>query len=283
MNNKKIQQAPFIFLIVTILYLPSGLTLAKGTDMQNKHRLALGVGAVLVNFNTNAKYTNEDTGQSFFADAEGTLGLPAFQTEPLIFGRFRFGKRHAIGFSYFQVNRSSTLLDEGIVIGDVAISGEVVITDKTRFFYVSYDHIFFEDDRSTITGIIGIHTLDLRFGIEAQGELILPDEPPRQGSLDLQSNIVAPLPLFGVDFQFALTHKWSVSAKTELVGGTYQDVSAYLFNSRFTVIYSFSKHVGLTMGYTYFNAVIEIDDSPDKTDIDYGYTGAQLGLYLTFF
>jgi hypothetical protein len=37
------------------------------------------------------------------------------------------------------------------------------------------------------------------------------------------------------------------------------------------------------MGYTYFDAVIDIDESDTKTETDYGYTGAQLGLYLTFF
>ena len=284
MNNKKIQQAPFIILIAAILSLSSSPSLAKSEVMEDKHRLAIGVGAAFVNFDTNAKYTNKDSGRSIFVDLEGTLGLQQYQTEPLIFGRYRFGKRHAIGFSYFQVHRSSTLLDEGFTLGPVGVSADAVVTDDSKFFYLSYDHIFFEDDRSSIIGIVGIHTIDLRYGIDADARFFLPgEEDPEQASFDAQTNIIAPLPLFGVEFNFAFSPKWSVSAKTELVGGKYQDISAALFNSRFSVIWGFSKHVGLTMGYTYFDAVIEIDESDTETRIDYGYTGAQLGLYLSFF
>ena len=84
MNNKKIQQAPFIILIASVLFLPASPSLAKSEYMKDKHRLAIGVGAVFVNFDTNAKYTNKDSGRSIFVDLEGTLGLQQYQTEPLI-------------------------------------------------------------------------------------------------------------------------------------------------------------------------------------------------------
>jgi hypothetical protein len=118
--------------------------------------------------------------------------------------------------------------------------------EKQHDYIYRRDNVFYEDNRSAIIGIIGIHAIDLRYGVNADAIFFFPgEEQPQQASFEAKTNIIAPLPLFDAELNFAFSPKWSVSTKTELVDGKYQDIAATLFNSRFAVIWGFSKHVGL--------------------------------------
>ncbi len=44
--------------------------------------------------------------------------------------------------------------------------------------------------------------------------------------------------------------------------------------------YRFSKHVGLVFGIAYFDAVVDIDDGVEKTDITNGYNGGYIGMHF---
>jgi hypothetical protein len=60
--------------------------------------------------NTNAKFTDKETGRSIFVDAEGTLGLSKNEVVPAIFGIYRFNKktRHIVQL-HSDRSRSNTL------------------------------------------------------------------------------------------------------------------------------------------------------------------------------
>ena len=73
-------------------------------------RFSLGVGGILVRLDTNFKFTSKPSGRSVFVDGEGTLGLPETDIIPALYGYYRFAKKHAIGFSYFRINREATSL-----------------------------------------------------------------------------------------------------------------------------------------------------------------------------
>ena len=68
------------------------------------------VGADLVRFDTNFRFTHEDSGLSVFVDGEGALGLPESKGLPVLYGHCRFTERCGIGLPYFRVNRVATLL-----------------------------------------------------------------------------------------------------------------------------------------------------------------------------
>jgi hypothetical protein len=60
-------------------------------------------------------------------------------------------------------------------------------------------------------------------------------------------------------------------------------VSAAVLNTEVLTGYRLSKVFSLTFGIAYFDADVEIEDSADRTDIKYGYSGAYLGLKMQRF
>lgn len=246
------------------------------------HRFAIGLGASYVRFDTNFKFTEKSTNYSIFIDAEGTLGLPEADTVGIIFGYYRFARRHGLGFSSFRIRREHTLLAEEFVFQDLTFTGEAKLSDKSSFYFLSYNYTFFEDDRSRVYGSFGVYGLDLDYRFEAMGDITLGDEPVTSGSIMEDATIFAPLPMFGLDMWFAFTDRWSLGTKISLVAGSYQDISAAVLDTTIRTRVQFTSHVGLIMGITYFTSSIDIDDEEIKTEVSYGFSGAFLGLALSF-
>ena len=259
----------------------SNIAWAQESVEVEEGKFALGVGYAVVRFDTNAKFTNKQTGNSIFVDSEGTLGLPEADTFPIIYGAYRFSSKHSLGFSYFKVKRESTLLDFDETLGDVTILGQAVLKDNTRFYNLFYGYSFFEDERSYVHGLIGINGLDLKYVFEAEGTITYKGTTVTS-SLREDVGVFAPLPLFGLDFWYAFTPKWGIATKVALVAGQYQDVKAWVVNSTINARYRFNDHVGGTIGIAYFDADVTIEDSEERTDINYGYDGLFLGLHIVF-
>ena len=260
----------------------SGLVWAAEEAELQDQRFSMGVGFAHVRFDTNFKFTEKDTGRDLFVDAEGTLGLPERENVPLVFGRYRFSKKHALAFSAFRIRRQSTLFAEDLNLGNFTITGEATLSDNTRFYYLNYTYTFLQDDRMRIFGAFGLYGLDLRYALDLFGEIDYRGVPLASETYSRDASVFAPLPMFGLDAVFALSPRWSLSTKITLVGGSYQDVSAAILDTSIRSRYMFSKHVGLLLAIKYFNAEVNIDDSDLKTEVAYGFDGLSVGLALGF-
>lgn len=281
MRNYK-KSLVLLCLVLPGIVLPvSNIAWAQESVEVEDGKFGLGVGYAVVRFDTNVKFTNKQTGNYIFVDSEGTLGLPEADTLPIIYGVYRFSSKHSMGFSYFKVKRESTLLDFDETLGDVTILGQAVLKDNTRFYNLFYGYSFFEDERSHVHGLIGINGLDLKYVFEAEGTITYKGTTVTS-SLREDVGVFAPLPLFGLDFWYAFTPKWGIATKVALVAGQYQDVKAWVVNSTINARYRFNDHVGGTIGIAYFDADVTIEDSDERTDINYGYDGLYLGLHIVF-
>ena len=244
-------------------------------------KFALGVGYAIARFDTNFKFKDKQSGISVFVDGEGTLGLPETDLVPILYGAYRFNKKHMMGFSYFRVKRESTLLDFDDTVDDITISGQVTLRDNTRFYNLFYGYSLYEDERSRVQGLIGINALDLKYVFEANGTISYPGGSPT-ASYETEEGIFAPLPLFGFNFWYAFTPKWSLDTKITFVAGQYQETKAWVVNTAITSRYQFNRHVGGLLGISYFDADVTIEDSEERTDVNYGYDGLFLGLHIVF-
>ena len=255
-----------------------------------KNRFGLGVGVVRVRFDTNFKFTDKASGFRVFVDGEGTLGLPEKETLPFLYGYYRFARRHAIGFSYFEIKRESTLLQVNestdFHLGDLTITAganaKVTISDKSSFSYLSYNYTLFEDQRSFLFASFGLYGLDLTYGLDAEGEITLQGVPVFDERYSQEASVFAPLPLLGIDAWYFFTPKWALGTKISLVAGSYQDISALVLDTTVRAKYQFTKNIGMSLGITYFNAEVTIDEPDLKTEVDYGYDGIALGVDLRF-
>ena len=139
-----------------------------------------------------------------------------------------------------------------------------------------------EDTRNVVFASLGIYALDLKYSLNAEGEITVQGDPVSQNRYTAEAEVLAPLPIFGIDTWSRLTRKWALGTRVSLVGGTYEDISALIVDVTVRAKYQFTNWFGLSFGINYFTGDITIDEPDLKTEIGYGYDGLALGLDFGF-
>ena len=257
------------------------LTDSSAAEYKSPHG-AIGVGRAVVGFDTKIKLTDKTTGIDVFLDPEGNLDLPEIARVNVLYAVYNLRKKHQLGVAYFAVKRESTFFSEQVNLEDIIIAnGQATLSDDTKFYFFNYGYSFFRDNRSNVNGLIGISGLDLKYTFQASGELVV--EGNRQfDTYYKEASVFAPLPLFGLEFNFAFTPKWSLQTKVALVGGRYQDIRAGVIQTGMNANYWFTKHMGGIIGLSYFSARVVVEDDKKLQEIDYGYSGVFAGLHFGF-
>lgn len=249
-------------------------------ELYESEKFALGLGAAIVKFDTKVKFTDKQSGDSVFLDPEGNLDLPEISNVTTIYGGYSFNPRHSIGFSYFRINRESTLIDFDKNFDDVRIIGNATIADKTSFYRLDYGYTLFNNATSKIKLDVGVYGLDLKLAFDAEGSITIRDIPIASDSMHKEAEVFAPLPMVGVNILYSFTPQWSLATKVTFVGGSYEDVSANVLQTTINTRYRFTKHVGLIFGLAYFDATVDIEDDLENTNITYGYDGGYIGMHF---
>jgi hypothetical protein len=252
-------------------------------ELYRSNKFAIGIGAAIVRFDTKLKFTDKtrSTFDSIFIDPEGNLDLPEISSVTTFYGAWNINPRHSIGFSYFSVNRESSVFNIDETLEDVRIEGDAKISDATNFYRLSYGDTLFNDNRSKIKLHAGIYGLDLKYVFEAEGQ-ITQGGVTTTGSIYEEAKVFAPLPLIGLDLWYSFTPRWGINTKVAFVAGSYEDVSASVLQTSLNAQYRFTDHIGLIFGLAYFDADVVIEDAVEKIDIAYGYDGGFIGMHFMF-
>lgn len=272
-----------ITLLLLLVVPATRADIATEQQLYKSSRFALGIGAAIVKFDTKLKFTDKtrSTFDSIFIDPEGTLDLPETSSVATFYGVWNINPRHSVGLSYFSVNRESSLINIDETFEDVRIQGDVKITDATNFYRLNYGYTLFNDYRSKIKLHAGIYGLDLKYVLEARGE-ITQGGVTTSGSIQEEAKVFAPLPLIGLDMWYSFTPRWGINTKVAFVAGSYEDVSAGVLQTSVNAQYRFTDHVGLVFGLAYFDADVVIEDAVEKIDVAYGYDGGFIGMHFIF-
>lgn len=270
----------YMLFFTVIVSTPTYAELDK-LELYQGYKFGLGAGAAVVKFDTKIKVTDKKSGNSVFLDPEGNLDLPEVSYVATIYGVYNFNQKHSIGFSFFGINRESSVFSFDKTFEDVRVVGDATISDTTNFYRLDYGYTLFNDDRSKIKFIAGIYSLDLKYVFEAEGDITV-DGITQSGSILEEANVFAPLPLIGLDFWFSFTPEWSMATKVGFVAGSYDDLSAVVFQTGINAQYKFTKHIGGVIGLVSFDADVVIEDNNEKQDISYAYDGLFMGLHFVF-
>lgn len=200
----------------------------------------------------------------------------------IIYGAYDFNERHSLVFNYFAIHRESRLVDFDANYDDIILlRATIEVEDKSRFFSLGYGYNLFRDDRSSVTLVAGLNLMDLRLEATAFGELTVEGVADRRAEV-VEADVVAPLPLVGLNFSFSFTSKWGISTQLALISGTHQGTSATVWQTSINSLYRISPHIGILLGINHFDAAVEIDDSDERSDVQYGYNGLFAGVHLAY-
>lgn len=213
-------------------------------------------------------------------DVEDLLGLDsstlAFRTDAM--WRFSKNRRHRIDFTWFSIHRDGNRqLLEDITIGD--IDDQITIPAGTTveaffdldIYELAYSYSFFQDDRIDLSAGIGLYIMPMSFGINATGLI------EHEGT----QKFTAPLPVFGLRMDIALTPDWFIRTGTQVFYLEYDNFTGSVLDFHAALEYNPWEHVGIGLGFDTLGVRLEADgeDYPGvdlNGTVDFNYAGIQL-------
>lgn len=234
-------------------------------------KFSISLGGFLSSLNNGIVIGSEQLGLGVALDLEDALGL---KTSVLVMRsdlEYSFGKRdrHNIKLDYVGFFRSATKDTES----ELTIGGEtfpIGTKIETRYdlqiIRASYKYNYFIDKRVKLGASFGFFVMPISFSADASG------------SSTKAADLTAPLPVLGLDAYFNITPKISIRQSLEFLYLKFDDFTGSLNDINLKVEYHPWKHLGLGLGYNYYQMHLIIPDASDSLfdfvgDIKSGYTG----------
>jgi hypothetical protein len=255
-----------------------------GTETWN-----ISAGVFLPEFDTKIRVNNTNVDGGLGVDLEDQLNLKKRNETGYVDLKWRFFEKHRLGIGWFRLGRDASATATGdIEIGD----GNIINAGATAYTELnmdvipfSYAYSFINNDKHELSGFIGIHWTDIEFLIDASAWADKDGSGP-SGQARLTASAAAPLPLFGLNYRYNFSRKW-----TGGIGAGYfslsmsEDTSSFsgsLYNFRADTEYWFWKNVGLGAAINSFGIDVDVSDSDWHGNLEYKYWGPQLYLRARF-
>ena len=276
--------------LVAALVLAAASAVAAETDdgtklSEKRPRFTLAAGWIYADFATTFEHVRKDSDLRAFISLEGDLGLPTSNSVPTLGLLARVGKKNYIAANVGRFDRSRTLLeiDEVFYFDDLAleIGADVELFFNVTDIDVAYGHSYVDNDQVRVIGKYGLSLLDLDIGLLAEGSYRIGDLQG-EGSYEVSSSLLVPVPLFGVVFDVDLSRRWTMNSAVELFYLPVGKITADAWRAQIHVRYSFSRTVGVNLGYSTFDVEVVEDTDEAKSTVAYVMNGFSAGLTFTF-
>lgn len=271
--------------LVTVNVLAAGTVRAE-SDMIGigKDRFTLAAGSFLPAFDTNVRIEGEDLGQGDDVDVEDDLGIERDDQSIYLAAGWRFKPKHRLFASYFESSRSSEVVaKEEIQIGDeVYPAGATLRSDfSLSVLPINYAYSWKQTDRYELAFTGGLHWNAIELNVDGIANL-----GDAEGERSVEAKVDAPMPLVGVDFEYALTPRWLAGARAEVFwfdfSGDVIDVGGTILNVRLNTEYWLTRSIGIGAAVNYFDFSVDVDSDSWVGELDYGYVGPQVYAALRF-
>lgn len=284
---KKIAQSVVIVMAAVIISAPALAEKSEDPKDFPWKRGYLNLGAYIVTMDSSFRIGESHLGLGLSLDVEDFLGLDTSDTSYRIDAGYRFGKtrRHKVEFGWFKFDREGTkYLDEQIEVppelgGGTLGPGEFTSVFNFDIYKLKYEYSFVLDERADLNVGLGLYIMPIEVGVSAVVNGVF------QGSI--REDITAPLPVFGLGFDFAITPKWIVTQQVDLFYLEIGDFRGGISSYSVALEWLTWKHVGFGLGIDAMRVKVEAEGSDYPGidfhgDIQFSYFGAQLYLKAYF-
>lgn len=265
---------------------PSAETAApEGSDAASWPRLGLRVGgAFLGDFDTELRLDSRRFGRGTTLDFEDDLGFEstADVARADLWWRIDENRRHRIELSWFDISRrGQKVIDREIQWGDevIPVSAGVDSRFRTKIWKLTYCYNFLVRDTWELGASVGVHGLGIETSLQAR-------------NLDLGDEFEAelPMPLLGLHGEWLVLPRVRVLGSAEALyveindlGGLVDasDLEGYVLDLRLGVEWEPVRHVGLGLGYNFFELDVSLGEDLLELSGLYRYQG--LLAYVSFY
>jgi hypothetical protein len=271
----------FVFISVS-----SGTALAKEKDPSKLpwNRVYVDLGYYIASLDSAFRLGSGTLGLGVDLDVENLLGLDTSDSAFRIDAGWRFteNKRHKLEFSWFAFHRDGTkFLDQSVEIPDgeegKTILGPGNFDSKFDFDIIKlkYEYSFVLDDRIDLNVGAGLYVMPIEFGFTGVVDGV--------GQTSIVEDITAPLPVFGLGVDFAITPKWFIRQQFDGFYLEIKDFKGGIIYSSLALEYLPWKHFGFGLGGDYMHVQVEAEGE-DYPGVDFvgsvafNYFGARLYL-----
>jgi hypothetical protein len=269
-------------LIVSLVVTAPPLLARDLSDRDPWEKFSVSVGAFVSDTNSNVRV---GSGLGLDVDVEKVLGLDSQQTvfRSAALWRFTSSRKHRLDASWFALRRAATRsVGEDFDIKNRegnTVTIQAGTTVETNFdldiIETTYSYSFLQDERVDLAAIAGVYVMPIHFGLKASG----------LATANESLNFTAPLPVFGLRMDVALSPKWFVRSGTQIFAIKYGDFSGRLAQTRIAVEYLPFRHFGFGAGIDSMRFRFESKASDAKVDVDgnvnFEYVGGQF--YAKYF
>jgi hypothetical protein len=241
-------------------------------------KFSLNLGYFISNTETDFRL---GSGLGVSVDVEDLLGLDTTNSVFRVGASWRFtdNRRHRIDFQWFSFRRDGTrTIGEDIVYEDkdgneqvIEAGTEVEASFDFDIYKAAYSYSFFQDDRIDLAGSFGLYVMPIDFGFEATGLL----------NVGGSERFTAPLPVFGIRGDVAITPKWYLRSGLQAFYLEIGEFTGSILAANVAIEYLPWKHFGFGLGFDSLSVHVEADgkDYPAidfKGEVDFDYRGLLL-------
>jgi len=236
-------------------------------------RFYFALGAFWPQSTTSAQLDSTRLGVGANIDFENALGLSSDKTVPSFIGRWRFGERWRLEAEYFELNRGgSRSLERDIQFGDLVFPIRAQVTSKFDFsdLRLSVDYSFFR-------------TLDKEVGVGVGLHAVAYDVSLASGVVGTQQeDVIAPLPVFNLYGQFALTDRWALGARMSRLSLSWDRYDGSLTSLEIDVLYQPFRHVGFGFAERSLDIKLTVQDGNTQRKFKQALQGPLFYMNVSF-
>jgi len=173
---------------------------------------------------------------------------------------WRFSDKWSLWGQYLEWNdRSTAVLTEDVVWGDITFGagtgvGAGLDTTITRVFF---GRSFRKDNRHEFGVGFGGHILNISAFIE--GNAIINGVPDGFRTEVVNTNGV--LPNLGAWYIHSWSQRWAFVSRLDWLGADIDKYDGHIINASLGVNYSFGKHFGIGLNYSFLELDVNVDDT----------------------
>jgi hypothetical protein len=206
-------------------------------------------------------------------DLEEDLGLRDSFAVPRMTVGWRFGQRHILSGSYYDLSRDAVRrvertieLPRGV---EIPVTAEVEVKFTTRVAKLQYTYLFHRDEKVTLGIGAGFYVGRLGFDISVTDSLGPDPAPP-----EFDEVVTAPLPVFGFRLTYKITKRLGILASSDWFALSYSDkYRGILSDTQIYAAHRTFKHVGFAGGLNIQAFNVEFDDDELLWQLDSGLVG----------